>query len=138
MTGSYISQLESGARRAPRPKVIKRLCKALGVPERRLQDLQSWLEPFRPLQYAVESALDLVRESAAPEREVAEDGIYKRSLDTKSPCQLIIVSLPVNTAYFAEFSGSRHRFTVRFIDATQKHPTQANNNVEFDLSCCKL
>ena len=108
------------------------------LPERRLQDLQSWLEPFRPLQYAVESALDLVRGSTAPEREVAEDGIYKRSLDTKSPCQLIIVSLPVNTSYFAEFSGSRHRFAVRFMDATQKHPTQANNNVEFDLSCCKL
>ncbi|MEJ2181080.1 MAG: cell division protein ZapD [Gammaproteobacteria bacterium] len=108
------------------------------LPERRLQDLQSWLKPFRPLQYAVESALDLVRGSTAPEREVAEDGIYKRSLDTKSPCQLIIVSLPVNTAYFAEFSGSRHRFTVRFMDATQKHPTQANNNVEFDLSCGKL
>ncbi|WP_455220078.1 cell division protein ZapD [Kaarinaea lacus] len=108
------------------------------LPERRLQDLQSWLEPFRPLQYAVESALDLVRGSTAPEREVAEDGIYKRSLDPKSPCQLIMVSLPVNTSYFAEFSGSKHRFTVRFMDATQKHPLQTHDHVEFDLCCCKL
>lgn len=38
MTGSYISQLESGARRPPRPKVVARICKALGIPERRLQD----------------------------------------------------------------------------------------------------
>ena len=108
------------------------------LPERRLQDLQAWLEPLRPLQYAVESALDLVRGSTAPEREVAEDGIYKRSLDPKTPCQLIVVSLPINTAYFAEFSGSKHRFTVRFMEASQKHPIQTNNKVEFDLSCCKL
>lgn len=108
------------------------------LPERRLQDLQAWFESFRPLQYAVESALDLVRGSTAPEREVAEDGIYKRSLDPKTPCQLIMVSLPINTSYFAEFSGSRHRFSVRFMDASQKHPRQTNHKVEFDLSCCKL
>ena len=38
MTGSYISQLESGARRPPRLKVVQRLCKALGIPERRLRE----------------------------------------------------------------------------------------------------
>ena len=108
------------------------------LPERRLQDLQAWLEPFRPLQYAIESALDLVRGSTSPEREVAEEGIYKRSLDPKSPCQLIVVSLPINTDYYAEFSGSKHRFSVRFMDTSQKHPRQTNHNVEFDLSCCRL
>ena len=106
--------------------------------ERRLHDLQSWLKPFRPLQYAIESALDLVRQSTTAERQVAEDGVFKQSLDPKIPCQLIIVSLPGNTSYFAEFSGSKHRFTVRFLDATQAHPIQTNNRVEFDLSCCKL
>ena len=106
--------------------------------ERRLHDLHNWLEPFRPLQYAVESALDLVRQSTTAERQVAEDGAYKQSLDPKIPCQLIVVSLPGNTSYFAEFSGSKHRFTVRFLDATQKHPIQTNHRVEFDLSCCKL
>ncbi|WP_455207571.1 cell division protein ZapD [Kaarinaea lacus] len=105
---------------------------------RRLHDLQAWLEPFRPLQYAIESALDLVRQSTTAERQVAEDGVYKQSLDPKTPCQLIIVSLPGNTAYFAEFSGSKHRFTVRFLDATQKHAIQTSDRVEFDLSCCKL
>lgn len=39
MTGSYISQLESGARRAPRPKVVARLSKALSISERRMQEL---------------------------------------------------------------------------------------------------
>ncbi|HEY5603510.1 MAG TPA: cell division protein ZapD [Gammaproteobacteria bacterium] len=106
--------------------------------ERRQHDLQTWLTPFRPLQYAIENALNLVRQSSAAERQVAEDGVYKQSLDPKIPCQLIVVSLPGNTAYFAEFSGSRHRFTVRFLDATQRHPLQTTDTVEFDLSCCKL
>jgi len=107
-------------------------------PEHRLEDLQNWLQPFRPLQYAVETALDLVRQSTTAERQIADDGVYKQSLDPKTPCQLIIVSLPGNTSYFAEFSGSKHRFTVRFMDTTQKHPIQTSNRVEFDLSCCKL
>ncbi len=38
LTGSYISMLESGRKPAPRAKVITSLCKALGVPERALQD----------------------------------------------------------------------------------------------------
>jgi transcriptional regulator with XRE-family HTH domain len=39
LTGSYISQLESGARRPPRPIVVKKLAKALDVREERLQEL---------------------------------------------------------------------------------------------------
>ena len=104
----------------------------------RLQDLKKWMQPFEPLQDAVESALDLVRASTSPERQVAENGIYKQSLDSKSPYQLIVVSLPADSRYFVEFSGSKHRFTVRFMDATQEHPKQTNQTVEFELSCCKL
>ncbi|MCI0507716.1 MAG: cell division protein ZapD [Gammaproteobacteria bacterium] len=105
---------------------------------RRLRDLQTWQIPFHPLKTTITCALELVRQSTTAERQVAEDGVYKQSLDPKVPCQLIIVSLPGNTTYFAEFSGSKHRFTVRFLDATQKHPIQTNQRVEFDLSCCKL
>jgi transcriptional regulator with XRE-family HTH domain len=39
LTGSYISQLESGARRPPRPAVVKKLCRAMGVREARMQEL---------------------------------------------------------------------------------------------------
>lgn len=38
LTGSYISMIESGRKPAPRPPVITRLCKALGVREKHLQD----------------------------------------------------------------------------------------------------
>ncbi len=56
MTGSYISQLESGSRRAPRPKVITRLCKALGVAERRLQELAALERSPPPIRKRLERA----------------------------------------------------------------------------------
>ncbi len=56
MTGSYISQLESGARRAPRPKVIARLCKALNIAERRLQDLAALERSPPPIRKRLERA----------------------------------------------------------------------------------
>ena len=39
LTGSYISQLESGARRPPRQAVVRKLAQALETPEARLQEL---------------------------------------------------------------------------------------------------
>jgi transcriptional regulator with XRE-family HTH domain len=56
MTGSYISQLESGARRAPRPKVIARICKALGIAERRLQELAALERSPPPIRKRIERA----------------------------------------------------------------------------------
>ena len=107
--------------------------------EQRKNDLLEWLEPFIPLRYAIDIILQLVRESTEPTGESADDGIYKQNLDPKSPCQLIIVSLPKNSSYYAEFSGGKHRFTVRFIDTLKKpRPLQTQNRVEFNLSCCKL
>jgi len=56
MTGSYISQLESGSRRAPRPKVVTRICKALGVAERRLQELAALERSPAPIRKRLERA----------------------------------------------------------------------------------
>lgn len=105
---------------------------------RRLDDIRHWMQPFKPLRNAVDIALELVRASTNYEKQVAEDGIYKQSLDPKMPHQLIVLTLPVLSKFYAEFSGSKHRFTVRFLDATQQHPKQTTESVEFDLSCCRL
>lgn len=107
-------------------------------PSRRLDNIRAWLQPFRPLRNAVDIALELIRASTHFEKRTAEEGIYKQSLDPKLPHQLIVLTLPAQSNYYAEFSGSKHRFTVRFLDSTQQHPTQTTENVEFDLSCCRL
>ena len=105
---------------------------------RRLDDIRRWMQPFKPLRNAIDVALELIRASTHYERQLAEDGIYKQSLDPKFPHQLIVLTLPAQSNFYAEFSGSKHRFTVRFLDSTQQHPTQTNEAVEFDLSCCRL
>lgn len=56
MTGSYISQLESGARRAPRPKVVARLAKALACKEADLQELAGLERTPAPLRKRLERA----------------------------------------------------------------------------------
>ncbi len=53
-TGSYISQLESGNRRAPRPKLVRKFAKALGVPERRLQELAALERSPAPIRKRIE------------------------------------------------------------------------------------
>lgn len=108
-------------------------------PKTRSQDLHQWFQPFNPLRYAIEIALKLVRESNTAKHELAQNGVYSQTLDSKIPCQLISVTLPQNTIYFVEFSGGKHRFTIRFLDATQ-HPRAmpTQQNVNFDLSCCIL
>jgi len=108
-------------------------------PESRSRDLHQWFQPFNPLRYAIEIALKLVRESKTAKHELAPNGVYSQTLDTKTPCQIISVALPYNTPYFVEFSGGKHRFTIRFLEATQKpRPLPTQHNVNFDLSCCIL
>lgn len=53
-TGSYISQLESGNRRAPRPKLVTKFAKALGVAERRLQELAALERSPAPIRKRLE------------------------------------------------------------------------------------
>jgi cell division protein ZapD len=106
--------------------------------QQRLGDLRSWAEFYTPLRKAITIALQLIRASTSFDIKVAENGIFKQLLDPKTPFQLIIVSLPRTTPYYPEFSGSKHRFTVRFLDASLKRPSQTNNDVEFALSCCRL
>jgi cell division protein ZapD len=52
---------------------------------------------------------------------------------------MIMVKLPASSPYFAEISGGKHRFTVRFMDSESKpRPAQVSEDVVFDLYCCAL
>ena len=67
----------------------------------------------------------------------ATEGFYQQSLDTAIPYQMIRVFVPAGFPYYAEISGGKHRFTVRFM---QQNPngraTQVSENVNFELACC--
>lgn len=104
--------------------------------ERRSADLKEWFGAFDAVNRSVRLLLKLIRSSSPSKREIAQDGFYQQSLDPSAPCQLIRVIIPAQTPYYAEVSGGKHRFTVRFVEHLADKNTQTKDNVEFDLTCC--
>ena len=108
-------------------------------PAKRAGDLRAYLEPFSVLHSSVQLILQLVRGSTTPSERIAEAGMYKQALDASAPIQLIIVMLPADSPCYSEFSGSKHRFSLRFIDTTAApRPAQTTQDVNFKLCCCIL
>jgi cell division protein ZapD len=46
--------------------------------------------------------------------------------------------LPHDSPYYAEISGSKHRFSLRFLEPGEERPKLADAPVEFKLACCSL
>jgi cell division protein ZapD len=107
--------------------------------EARVGDLHRWMAEFEPAERAISLMLALTRESTDPTTEVATSGFFQRSLDSSLPWQLVRVTVPASLPYFPEISGGKHRFTVRFMRATEaERPVQAEEDVEFQLACCVI
>lgn len=109
------------------------------APARRAQ-LEEWMASAENLRQASALILRMLRDSATPRELVADGGVYQQNLDRNTPYQLLRVLLPIDAPYFAEISGSKHFFTVRFLvqPQTRERPVQANEAVPFHLSCCAL
>ena len=106
--------------------------------EDRAVHLRTWLSAFDAIRQSVELIIRLTRQSSTTSREVASGGFFQRSLDVNLPCQMVRVALPAGSPYYAEISGGRHRFTVRFLEQKDpsSRPVQTERDVEFDLACC--
>jgi len=108
-------------------------------PEQRIQDLSRWLSIFEPIRLSIELLLRLVRESTQGNQQLAVDGFYQQALDANIPFQMIRVTVPDTVPYFAEISGGKHRFTVRFLKQNiNERPVQSNKDVSFELACCVI
>lgn len=108
------------------------------APER-VEQLLAWFTEFEPIRAAIALMLELTRESCTPSREVAPGGFFQQPLPAHLPCQMLRVALPQGSPYYAEISGSRHRFTIRFLEgATNGRAIQTDDTVEFELTRCVL
>ncbi len=108
-------------------------------PAQRMADMRGWMAEFDTIRSAIELILRQIRESAITDNQIAENGFYQQNLDAGTPFQLIRVSLPIEAGLFAEISGGKHRFSIRFMTMQMKErPTQTNHDVEFSLACCAL
>lgn len=109
--------------------------------EKQTQELKKWTKPFLDMYHAIELILNLIRESGVPEQKVAPKGFFQLTLNSNEICQLLRVEVPQKNRCFAEISGGRHRFTVRFMrfpSEDGERPTQYPSDMDFSLNCCYL
>jgi cell division protein ZapD len=101
--------------------------------------LENWICPFQLIRSAIDILLNFIRTCATPAEEQATAGFFQKTLDHTLPYQLLRVAVVRTEPYFAEISGGKHRFTVRFMmpDAVQR-PVQCPQDVKFQLTCCLL
>lgn len=105
----------------------------------RKQDLERWLQPFQIVRSAIDLLLEFIRQSSTPVQERAQQGFFQKTLDHSLPYQLLRVGVERSQPYFAEISGGKHRFTIRFmVSNVNDRPTQSGENVTFHLTCCIL
>ncbi|MCB1762641.1 MAG: cell division protein ZapD [Gammaproteobacteria bacterium] len=105
----------------------------------RQSETKTWLHTLEPVEAAVELLLSLIRNSTSPTDELANGGFYQCSIDAQAPAQLVRVGLSRDIRLFAEISGGKHRFTVRFLEPSEEErPSQTRMDVPFSLNTCIL
>lgn len=105
----------------------------------RREQIESWTSHLKPIRQSISLLLQFIRYSAAPTPKTAHAGFYQQSLDTNQPVHLLRVSLNQGSQYFAEISGGKHRFTIRFmLPLESERPSQTSDDIDFTLSICQL
>ena len=107
--------------------------------DQRLQALSEWVLAVQPLREAVELLLSLIRGSNVAKSEIAQNGIFNKSLDGNVVIQMIRISLAHDANLYPEVSGSKHRFNIRFMETSPlDHPSQTTSHVNFKLTTCVI
>jgi len=106
----------------------------------REQHVREWQNDLLIIKNSVRLALNMIRNSTNPSREIATNGFYQKPVDANLAHQLIRIKLPGDAKYFPEISGGKHRFSVRFMEqsSTTIRPAQSEEDIEFELHCCVL
>jgi len=106
--------------------------------ERRLEDMREWTENIRPLCEAAGQLLWLLRNSGQTVAQVAVKGVFQYTLGRDMTAGLLRVTLAPGYQSFPEISGSRHRFTIRFMEwaSVGERATQSTHDIPFNLTIC--
>jgi cell division protein ZapD len=106
----------------------------------RSDDLDRWRSDLLVIKNSIQLSLHMIRNSANPVLEKAENGFFQKLIEANVSCQMIRIILPSGSEFFPEISGGKHRFTVRFLEqtSTDERPVQTKSMVEFECHCCIL
>lgn len=107
-------------------------------PEIQERNIAEWSRNLDFFERAVELILRLLRTSAEPTLEIAENGIYQKTMN--HPFQLVRVMLPEDTTVFPEISAGKHRCTIRFMQQADDtlNCQQISEALRFQLCCCMI
>jgi cell division protein ZapD len=102
------------------------------------KDLERWTQPFTDTRTAIDLILGFIRQSSMPTEEIAAAGFFQLALDKNHPVQLLRISINSEQPCFAEISGGKHRFTIRFMKPScdENRPTQIIEDIPFSLTRC--
>ncbi len=106
--------------------------------ELRRDDQKRWFAQLDPIRQAIELLLKMIRNSADPVSAHTDNGSYQQNLNSSHPVQLLRVALSADSPYYAEISGSRHRFNIRFLQPGSGKALLASTPINFQISCCSL
>jgi cell division protein ZapD len=106
--------------------------------EIREQEQKRWFSSLDAVRQAIELLLKMLRNSAEPRTLSTDNGSYQQQLESNLPYQMIRVLLPNDSPYYAEISGSKHRFSLRFLKHAEAKTQLAKDPVNFKLACCGL
>ncbi|MEH6503173.1 MAG: cell division protein ZapD [Cycloclasticus sp.] len=107
--------------------------------QERREQIQNWCENLIPIQQSINLLLQFIRTSTTPMAKTAQAGFYQQNLDANHSAQLLRVSFEQSKNYYAEISGGKHRFTVRFMQANEsERATQVTDDINFTLNICQL
>ena len=109
-------------------------------PDQQCIDLNKWSESFSDIRHAIDLVLKFIRQSSTPSQEVAKMGFYQNNLSQSSSYQLIQIRVDRTIPCYAEISGGKHRFSIRFMIPSKDggRPTQTQADIPFEITRCLL
>ncbi|BAO43517.1 conserved hypothetical protein [Thiolapillus brandeum] len=137
--------LNSIAQRAPIPGGgfefdLPQLHYWLNLPHtERVMQLDDWRHEISVVQETTDLLLGILRNSNVFRSRSTSEGFFQQSLDKNRHVDLIQVVLPAESFLYAEISGNKHRFCIRFMESTDwEQPEQTLQEVSFKLKTCAI
>jgi len=103
----------------------------------RLLQFDDWRNEIGAVHEAVDLLLALIRGSTTTKQQQAVNGFYQQALPSGASIQMVQVFLPAGGNLYAEISGGKHRFSIRFMQTHDwDHPSQTERDLPFGLNIC--
>ena len=110
------------------------------APPQQHNDLEKWSASFSDIRHAIDLVLRFIRQSSSPSQEIAQAGFFQDNLDQSSSYQLIQIRIDKTIPCYAEISGGKHCFSIRFMMPSKDggRPTQTQSDIPFEITRCLL